>query len=180
MIFNWLDFVIIAIIAVTFILGIIKGFIKQVIGLAAVIIGLVLAVNKYDVAADFIFGLINDRVLAHLLGFLAIFFGVVALGGLLGWAFSKMAKGPFKAVNRALGAGVGLLKGLLICGVLVFAQLIFPVDDRALKDSVIAPYCLRVIRAAYYLIPKDFKNKFNDAYQDIIGNGESERDESRI
>jgi membrane protein required for colicin V production len=176
---NWLDFVIIAVIALTFILGIIKGFIKQVIGLAAVIIGIVLAVNKYDEAADFLFSLVNDRMLAHLLGFLIIFFGVLAIGGLASWGFSKLAKGPFKAMNRALGAGLGLVKGILISGVLVFALMIFPVDDNSLQGSEIAPYCLRMIRAAYYLIPRDFKDKFNDVYQDII-NGGGERDESRI
>ena len=176
---NWLDVVIIALIALTFILGIIKGFIRQVVGLAAVVIGIVLAVNKYDEAADFVFRLIKDRMLAHLLGFLMIFFGVLALGGLISWGFSKMAKGPFKAMNRALGAGLGLVKGILISGVLVFALLIFPVDDNALQESEIAPYCLRMIRAPYYLIPKDFKDKFNAIYKDIIKGG-GKRDESRI
>jgi membrane protein required for colicin V production len=176
---NWLDFVIIAIVVLTFIFGIIKGFIRQVVGIAAVVIGIILAVNKYDEAADLVFRLIKDRMLAHLLAFLLLFFGTLAVGGLIAWGFSKLAKGPFKAMNHALGAGLGLLKGILISGVLVFAQLIFPVDKRVLHESTLAPYCLRMIRAAYYLIPRDFKDKFNDAYKDIITD-EGERDESRI
>lgn len=178
MIFNWLDLLLSVIIVVTLILGIIKGFIKQIIGLAAVVIGIVLAVNAYEKVGEIIHGLLENRLLSHLLAFLMIFFGILALGGLISWGLSKLIKGPFKAMNRILGAGLGLIKGLLIGGVLVFAFLIFPVDKNAIRESRIAPFSLKIIRAVYYLIPKDQIDKFNEAYKDIMGEGE--KDETTV
>ena len=61
----------------------------------------------------------------------------------------------------------GLLKGILICGVVVFALMVFPVNKRVLVESQIAPYCVFVTRAVVGLIPQELKDKFKEVYQDI-------------
>lgn len=171
---NWLDAVLIAILAVTFILGIVKGLIRQIIGILAVIFGLILAVNFYSYVAELYLRLISNRILCYLLGFLTIFFAVLAIGLLFSHLLSKLKKGPLKLLNHVLGGGIGILKGVLICGVVVFALLIFPVNKRALKESQLAPYCLEIIKAAVYIIPQEIKEKFKEAYQDIMGTGEKD------
>lgn len=77
-------------------------------------------------------------------------------------------KGPLKFVNHTLGAALGMIEGILICGVLVLAQMIFPVDRGALENSKLAPYCARMARAAYTLIPQNLKNQFNQTYREIV------------
>lgn len=167
--FNWLDIVLIGILTVTFILGIIKGLIRQIIGILAVIFGLMLALLYYPYAGDFIKHLGPGRTLSQFLGFLGIFLAVLCLGWGLAVIFSKLIKGPLKFMDHILGGGVGLLKGILICGVFVFAMLVFPVNLKALKGSQLAPYCLRMTKAVYSLIPKELKERFSEAYRDIVG-----------
>jgi membrane protein required for colicin V production len=169
MIFNWLDIVLLIIIGVALVFGLIKGLMRQVIGICAVIVGLILALLYYPYVA-FLFGrLISSQVVSHFLGFISIFLAVLCLGGILSWLVSKMIKGPLKFMNHILGGGLGLIKGILICGVFVFALLVFPVSIRALENSFIAPYCLKMTKAIVGLIPKELKENFKDAYEDIVG-----------
>jgi len=168
MIFNWLDIILIVILIITFVLGIIKGLVRQIIGILTVIIGLVLAVNYYSYASTIFSTFISNEVLSHLLGFLLIFFAILCLGCVISWAFSKMMKGSLKFLNHILGGVLGLIKGILICGIIVFALLVFPVNARVLKECQLAPYCLRITKAVYYLIPQELKEKFSDAYRDIV------------
>lgn len=169
MIFNWLDIVLFVVICVTLVIGIIKGLVRQVIGLLAVIVGLILALVYYPYIA-YLFGrVISSQVLSHFLGFISIFFAILCLGGVMSWLVSKLIKGPLKFMNHLLGGGLGFIKGVLICGVLVFALLVFPINVKALENSFLAPYCLKMTKVIVGLIPQELKESFKEAYEDIMG-----------
>ena len=176
--FNWLDITLMAILIITFNLGIVKGLIRQIIGIVAVIIGLILAVFNYPYVSQFYMRLISNQTVSNLLGFFTVFIAVLCLGWLIAYLLSKLAKGPLKFLNHVLGGVLGFLKGILISGVVVFALLIFPVDKTALKESQLSPYCLKITKAIYYLIPESLKQDFKEAYNDILGRGE--RDGKKI
>ncbi len=164
---NWLDIILIAILVITSILGIIKGLVKQVFGLLAVIIGLILALGFYSQVSWLYLRLVSREVLAHFLGFLTIFLAVLCLGWVSSYLLSKFIKGPLKLLNNVLGGGLGLLKGILICGIVVFALLVFPISKKALKESQLSPVCLQMTKAIISLIPRELKEKFKEAYQGI-------------
>jgi len=166
--FNWFDVVLIIIIAIAVIIGIIKGLVRQIIGIAAVVVGLILAMNYFDYVAEFLSQYIKNNMFSRFLGFLAIFFGTVIAGGILSWLLSKLMKGPLILVNRVLGAALGLIEGILICGVIVLAQMMFPVNQDHLYGSELAPYCARMTRVVYSMIPEDVKTQFNDTYDKIV------------
>ena len=168
MVFNWLDILLLVIVAITIIIGAIRGFIRQIIGLLAVVVGLVLAVKYYSLGSE-IFKFIRNDVLAQLLGFFLIFVAFLCIGWGINILLAKAIRGPFKSLNRLLGAGFGLIKGVLICCVVVFGFLIFPINAKALEESQISPYCIEIAKAAYIIIPQELKDKFNEAYQEIMG-----------
>jgi len=169
--FNWLDLILLVILGLSVLFGVLKGFIRQIIGILAVIVGLILAVNYYPGVSDVFMQWSRSSTLSNFIAFIVIFVAVLCLGGVLSFIFSKLMKGPLKFVNKVLGGGLGLLKGLLISGVIVFAMLVFPFKDDAIKQSFLAPYCLRVTKAVIYLIPDDLKERFNEAYKDIVKKG---------
>jgi membrane protein required for colicin V production len=168
MVFNWFDILLLVVIAISIIIGAIRGFVRQIVGLFAVIVGLILAIKFYSYGAK-IFTFIRNDVLAQLLGFFLIFVVVLCLGWTINILLAKAIRGPFKSLNRLLGAGFGFIKGVLICCVIVFGFLIFPVNTQALEESELAPYCMEIANAAYNLIPQELKDKFNEAYQEIMG-----------
>jgi len=164
---NWIDVILISILALTSILGIIKGLVKQVFGLLAVIIGLILALGFYSHVSWLYLRFVSNEVLAHFLGFLTIFLIVLCLGWVSSYGLSKFIKGPLKLLNNILGGGLGLVKGVLICGVVVFALLVFPISKKALKESALSPVCLQMTRAVISLIPKELKERFKEAYLEV-------------
>jgi len=168
---NWLDYVLLAIILVTAGVGIVKGFVRQAIGLVAVVAGLVLAVVYYERTAAVFETFVKNRLLSNFLGFLLIFGIVLVAGAILGHLVTKAMVGPLAFVNRFFGAVLGLLKAILICGILVFALVSFEIAKPALKTSVLAPACLGITRAVISLIPQDLKARFNESYKRIRESG---------
>jgi len=175
MVFNWLDILLLVIIAVTVIIGAIRGFLRQIIGILAAVIGLILAIKYYPMGAE-VFAFVRNEVLAQLLGFFLIFIITLVIGWVINILLAKAVRGPLKSLNHFLGAALGLIKGILICGIVVFGLLIFPVNTRILEESQLTPYCIKIAEAAYNFIPQELKDKFNEAYQEIMGKrGKNER-----
>ena len=168
---NWLDIILLVILILTAIIGIFKGLVKQVIGLVAVIAGLVLAALYYEGTAGIFDTFIKNTLLSNFLGFLFIFVVVLIAGGILGHLITKAMKGPLALVNRLFGGVFGAVKGVLICGILVFALFTFQVAKPALETSVLAPACLGITRATINLIPADLKARFNSSYKEIRESG---------
>ncbi len=168
---NWLDYVFLAIIAVTAIYGIFKGFVKQVIGLAAVVAGLVLAVFYYERAAGIFIGLVKNRLVANFLGFTLVFVLVLVAGGILGHLLTKAMIGPLAFVNRLFGALFGIVTAVLACGILVFALVSFEMARPAVRTSVLAPACLGVARAVVHVVPKDLRSRFDESYKRVRESG---------
>ncbi|MCU0244866.1 MAG: CvpA family protein [Acidobacteria bacterium] len=168
---NWLDILLVTIMVVTAIVGIFKGFVKQVIGLAAVVAGLVLASFYYERTSGLFETFIHNRLLSHFLGFLLLFVLVMIAGAVVGHLLTKAMKGPLAFANRLFGAVFGFLKAVLICGILVFALVSFEVAKPALETSVVAPACLGVARAVVNMIPQDLRARFNSSYKRIRESG---------
>jgi len=173
MVFNWLDILLFVILAVTVIIGAIKGFIRQIIGLLAVVAALVLATKYYSYGSE-IFAFIRNDVLAQLLGFFLIFVAVICIGWMINILLAKVVRGPFKSMNRFLGAFFGLIKGVIVCCAVVFGLVVFPISAKALEESQLSPYCIEIAKAAYNLIPQELKDKFNEAYREIMGKREKD------
>lgn len=166
---NWLDIVLAIIILLAFILGLVKGLVRQIIGIVAVIVGLVLAAEYYPRLSHFLSSFISNAKAADFLGFFLIFITTLIAGWLLAFLISKLIRGGLKFINHLLGGVFGLLKGILISGVVVFAFLVFPIDRNAVVKSRLAPHTLALTKAAIYLIPQELKEKFRLAYEDIKG-----------
>jgi membrane protein required for colicin V production len=173
---NWLDIVILAVIVISFILGLIKGFLRMIIGIAAAIAGLIIAAIYYRPFSRVFGRMFSSEVWAHLAAFAVIFIAVLLVGGLVSFLLSKVIKGPLRFVDRLFGGALGLIEGILICGVLVIAQLVFPVDKQALMRSSLAPYCYWLTKGMVQVIPRELKDKFKETYQEIVG-APSEHDE---
>ncbi|MDH4196457.1 MAG: CvpA family protein [Candidatus Aminicenantes bacterium] len=170
---NWLDIVLIVAIIGTTIWGLIKGFIRQLMGITAVVAGLILAALYYRGVADVLGAIIRNPLLANFLGFMVIFIATLVAGGLLGHLLTKAMKGPFALANHALGGVFGFIKAVLICGILVFALLVFDLARDTLRESWVARTTFAVTKAVVNLIPQDLRAKFNSSYEEIRKSGGS-------
>jgi membrane protein required for colicin V production len=167
--FTWLDIVLAGIVVVAVIVGLAKGFIREVIGLAAVILGVILAGQYYENLAALLQSVIANNELSDFVSFLLIFIVVVIAGWIMATILSRFAKGPLKIANHLLGGVFGFLKGCLISGVVVLALLVFSVDRKAVVNSWLAPYALYITNGIVQLVPQELKTRFKLIYRDIKG-----------
>jgi len=165
---NGLDIVIVIILLVTLVLGLIKGLVRQVIGLAAVIAGLVLAARYYRQVSGVFGQAFASEKWASIVAFALIFIVVLLVGGLISFLVCKLLCGPLRFVDHLFGGIVGLIQGILISGIVVFALLAFPVNKPLLTESKLAPYCYWLTKAMVRIIPQDLKDQFNQTYKEIV------------
>jgi membrane protein required for colicin V production len=116
---NWIDFVIIALLAFGLIQGFINGLIIEIAELAALVLGIWGAIHFSDWTAGKLSGWFDMQsswtgIIAFAVTFIAIVIGVYLLGKLLDTLLKAMALG---FVVKSLGAVFGVLKTALILSV---------------------------------------------------------------
>lgn len=164
---NWIDWIILAIVVTTTILGFVKGFVRQAIAIAALIIGFILASHYYFRLAVSLRPAMANETWAKLVAFLLIFFAFIVFGWVLGVILSKLMKGPFKLADIIFGGIFGFVKGALIAAVFVIGLLLFPVKEKDLVDSQLAFPSLRIGQGLIQLVPRELKTQFKEAYQKL-------------
>jgi len=165
---GWLDIILAVILVGAIISGLVRGLIKEAVGIAAAVAGFFIAARWYAPIAASVDRYLRNPTVSKFLGFLLVFAGVLIVGAVVSFILSKIMVGPLKFANHLLGGLIGLVEGMFLCGALVFALLVFPVNTKALSESRLAPYCYSVTKAMVGLIPQDLKDRFKAAYQEIV------------
>jgi membrane protein required for colicin V production len=110
-----LDWVFLAIMAASFLLGAWRGLVYEVLSVVAWIAAFVLAQwFAPDVAGMLPMGQ-APQAAKYAAAFVLVFIVVVFAGGLVAWSVKKIVEAVgLRPVDRALGAGFGLLRGVVL------------------------------------------------------------------
>lgn len=110
-----LDWVFLAIMAASLLLGAWRGLVYEVLSVASWIAAFVLAqMFAPDVAAVLPMGQ-APQMGRYAAAFVLVFIGVIIAGGLLAWLVKKAVEAVgLRPVDRVLGAGFGFLRGALL------------------------------------------------------------------
>jgi len=156
---NWLDIVIILIVAFFAATAFSAGLIRELVTLVSVVVGIAVAGLFYDDLARDVLVFIDNKDTANIVAFLMLL-GAIYLAGqliaimlkqvtailLLGWA------------DRLGGALFGLLKGLVVVEMLLIAFVTFDVGlDDAIDDSGLASVFLDAIPVLLLILPNEFE-----------------------
>jgi membrane protein required for colicin V production len=158
---NLLDICIIALCAALALFGLLKGFVRQAVSIAGLILGHFIAVRyNAEVQKLLQFDFPHAGVAAYLLALLAVYIAV-RLFGLLVERWIRGTK--LSGLDRLLGALAGAAKGALLSILLVFVLIvILPRNAALVKNSKLAP---RALVAAGWL-EKTFPDKIREAYRE--------------
>lgn len=118
---NWVDLLIVAVLAAGFISGMVKGVIKQAFSLGGLAAGLVVGMLLYEPAADLLLQKVKmSETAACITAFIVILLMVPLLFTFAGELLSKLIKViKLGFVDRLLGGVFGLVKYLLIMGLVL-------------------------------------------------------------
>ena len=168
---NWLDLVLLIILAVSMITSFRKGLSREVIGLISVVLALLLGAWLYGTAGAFLRPYVSSQAAANLGGFLLVFVAVVLLGSLVSFILRKFLRVTgLSFLDHLLGAGFGFVRGMVIAIALVMGIMAFSPGERppsAVLHSRLAPYVVDAAKVASTLAPHELKEGFRKSYEQL-------------
>lgn len=175
------DIVILTVLSVFTVIGISKGFFREVFGFLGVIFGALFAIIGFGPLSKLLHRLIPDipPFIWIFLSFLLIFVGFYLLSRFLATMLSKLSKIMLLGwLNRLLGGLAGLMKGaifislfLLLIGFLPFQKTL----GKIRSDSWLYEPLQRTVPVFYNLFSdfsfssRNFEKKMTDLMEDIEG-----------
>jgi membrane protein required for colicin V production len=155
------DWIILGFLAFSVTAAAIEGFFHEAFKLAGLVVGYLLAAWQYRRLAEWFAPHLKSMWVGETAGFLIIFFAVLIVAGIAGRiARSVMKKAGLSAIDRFLGAILGLLKGVLVVAIVLTALAAFAPIAPWLAGSPFAPYFLVGGRAAIWVAPPELRQRF--------------------
>jgi len=168
---NWLDILLLIILVGSIVTSFSTGLAREVVGLISMIAALVLAIWFYGTAGSLFLPYVSSPGIAHFIGFLLVFCGVLILGGLTGRLMGRLMRvAGLSFVDRLLGAGFGAVRGLLISIAMVMALLAFTPGKsppNSVVQSRVAPYVIDAARVVSAVAPHELKDGFRKSYEQV-------------
>lgn len=136
------DIVIAVAVVISITVGIFRGFVKEAISIATLLVAVWAAMNFGAEAGRLGDDWFGSEGIQLWFGRILVFVVVLTLGGLLGWGFSKLMRmSVLSGTDRALGALFGFCRGALLVGVFVIGGQLASFDnDGWWRESRLIPY----------------------------------------
>lgn len=160
--FNWLDIVLAILILITVGRGIWTGFIVSVASLIGAIGGFWVAIHNFSFFAPKIYPWFQNEIGARIIAFAALFFLVYLACYLIGIGVRFVLKAIWLGwLDRLLGCILGIAKGVIIAGIVVFILTIFiPQTAPAITNSYIAKQFSDLLKGMTFIAPDELKGRF--------------------
>lgn len=152
---NWLDFVLLAFLVITGIMGLMRGLLKTLIPLIGVAAGVIVAGHYYAWIANNIFR--SESTAAYVIAFVAVvlifLIAAIILSNILHSLLKLVLLGW---VDNLAGLVLGLAWACLVSGAILSLLLKYNVATSTISDSVIAAFVVDKFRFALALLPGNF------------------------
>jgi membrane protein required for colicin V production len=139
---TWLDVFVVAVIALSTVLSLFRGVVKEVLSLAVWVLAFWLAFHYSFAASRLLEGMIPYESVRLGAAFLLIFIAILLAGMLASSLVSRLVQaGGLGIADRALGAVFGALRGVVVVAVLVMLASLTPLAQAAAwKQSQLVGY----------------------------------------
>jgi len=169
---NGLDAVLLIILVISVATSFRKGLSRELIGLAAVVLALLLGIWFYGAAGAFLLPYVSSRGVANLAGFFIVFFGVMTVGALVSYAVGRFLRVTgLRFIDHALGAGFGVVRGVLIAVALITGIMAFSTSadhpPQSVVNSRLAPYVVDASHVIVGMAPYELKEGFRKSYAQV-------------
>lgn len=165
---NWADYVLIGILTFSVLVGMMRGFIREVLTIAVWILAFVVAFTYAGPASAYLASVSDNATLRYIAAFVLLIVCLVALGAVINWLIGKLLKTTgLSGTDRLLGLFFGLARGILLIGVLVlFAMHSTLTDDKWWKQSQTIPQFVQVAEWIEGYLPNDWSKWLDDIKSD--------------
>lgn len=148
----WVDWVILAIIGISALISLMRGFIREALSLAAWIAAYLLAKAFYEPVSVWLEPHIDTNSIRLGVAWGAIFVSVLVVTGIINHLIGKMVdKAGLSGIDRLLGMAFGALRGVLIVALIVLGLKQFtPIPkDKWWGESTLIPHMEMIAQWSY-------------------------------
>lgn len=137
------DIVFLAVIALSLLAGVLRGFVKEAISLASWVAAFIIAALLSPQLADGMDAVIANPSLRRLAAFAILFVATVFVGALIGNLVSKLTSAAgLGGTDRVLGGLFGVLRGVLVIVLIVLLTQPFEFTRAWYQESLLVPYAV--------------------------------------
>ncbi|HXV75280.1 MAG TPA: CvpA family protein [Candidatus Polarisedimenticolaceae bacterium] len=166
---NTFDIILLGFACALVVLGMLKGLVRILIGMAALVAAFALAARHHAGLAQRLSALEIGVEALRLLAYLLIFVGVMLAGGLVAWLLRRVLKTAMLGwADRLGGAALGLIAALLAAALVILPVVAYsPYGGQLLGNSLLAPYVSVVADVATRLAPADLSQRYRDKIEEL-------------
>jgi membrane protein required for colicin V production len=166
---NGFDVFLLVLACLLVLIGVIKGIVRILIGIAALIAAFAFAAYYHQPLATRLGVLDVSESVLRMIAYALIFIGVMLAGGLLAYLTRKLIKASMLSwADRTAGAVVGLVAAALVAVLLVLPVVAYsPWRATAFGDSMFAPYIVEVGEAAATVAPAEMAERYRQGVEDL-------------
>jgi membrane protein required for colicin V production len=165
-----LDLLVVIVVGSSVAAGLVAGFARVSIGFIAAILGVVFGFWFYGIPAGWVHRYLHSVAASNLIGFLLVFWAILAIGALFAKVTSKLFKWTgLSWLDRLLGGVFGLVRGALIAVVIIAVLLAFtpkPMPNWMVKSEVL-PYAMEASNDIASLAPNAIKDAFRESMLEL-------------
>jgi membrane protein required for colicin V production len=157
------DIVVLVVVVVLTLLGLWKGLVRQIVGLAGVAAGYVIATKFYGpLAAKFLTGF--RPATGRVISFLTIFIACIIAASIIGWIAEKLMNTADLGILNRIGGGIlGAAKGYLIVSVAVVMMVSFlPLHSGVFEGSRTMKYIQPMAGIVSRFAPESISKRYEE------------------
>lgn len=159
----WIDIAILVIIAVSTLIAILRGFVKEAISLASWVFAFVISLNFSPHLAPLLPDFVSAPLFRQGLAWFLLFAGTMFIGGLINFLVNSLIdKAGLSSTNRALGTVFGAIRGVLVvCALILLGALMEMPKTNWWQNAKLLPYFESVTQRGLEMMPEDISKKFD-------------------
>ena len=165
---DWIDWIIIAVVALATMGGMVQGFFRSFFGLAGLVGGFLAAIWNYSRLEKVFFPLVQSEAIANAIGFLTIVVLVTLAGAVLGGLLAKTFRwAGLGCIDTLLGAVLGLLQGVAAVMVFVLVTLAFFPEAGWLTKAKLPPMLFQACHISMDMSPKELSDHVQETLKKL-------------
>ena len=160
---NWADFAVLAIIILSTLISLIRGFIKEAVSLATWVLAIWVSLKYTPFVSSYLVELVDVPSLRLGIAGLILFISTLIVGAMVNFIISQLVeKTGFSGTDRTLGAVFGALRGVLVVALVVILAGLTPIpQDPWWKQSYLLPLFQEKVVLYKAYLPEQIAENFD-------------------
>jgi membrane protein required for colicin V production len=158
----WFDIAILAVILISTLISLVRGFVKESISLATWIIAGFIAITYYLVLSDYLLPYIDSPTISQAAAFAALFISTLIVGAIINFMVSQLVtRTGLSGTDKMLGMIFGAARGVLIISMIVLFAGLTPMPSEIWwQQSNLVEYFREIALWIQEWMPQDLASRF--------------------